>query len=416
MLSTEVKVFRSHPHNMRVLLLSNFIYSFVFPILDLFVSEYVMRNSNEPRLVMAYNMAMFTGIPFAFLINGYALRVIPTKVLFSAGMILTAIMMAALMSCSVLNIFSICAIGFMMGLAVGTYWSNRDFLALSSTEDSNRNYYYSLESFFGTTSGLVVPISAGWFIYWVVTYRWFGGTRDFAYDALTGLVFVLSCVAAIMVWQGNFTNPKPTRFVYWRFDPLWYQALGMSLFRGLAHGFTTVAPIILVARLMHGEEAILGTLQTIGMIGAAIGMYVIARIARPEHRLRILSAGLILYMAATITHAILFDVVGVIIFFFLQLLCRPLIETVVCQTLFRAIDVLEKKENRNSFAYIFNNEFGLFSGRLFGGLLFIVVDTYNETLALRYVLLVISSLQIALYFFCKHILTQCAEMEEKKAE
>lgn len=415
MLSSEIKVFMSHPRNMRVLLISNFIYAFVFPILDLFVSAYVMRNSNEPRLVMSYNMALFAGIPFAFFINGYLLRLIPTRYLFSAGVIMTAFSMAGLMALPELNIYTISIIGFIMGISVGTYWSNRDFLALSSTKDSNRNYYYSLESFFGTMCGLIVPISAGKFIGAVTKYNWFEGNINTAYYILTGVVFILSCIASYMVSHGDFSNPKPTRFVYWKFHPLWYQVLGMSLFRGLAHGFSTVAPIILVARLIHGQEEWLGYLQSGGTLVAAIGMYFIARVATAEDRLKILTAGLVLYMAATITHAVLFSALGVILYTLLQLLCRPLIETVVCQTQFRAIDVLEKKENRNSFAYIFNNEFGLFAGRFSGGLLFVIVATYNETLALRYVLLAISCLQIAIYFFCKHILSQCklieAEME-----
>lgn len=160
-LQSEVNAFLDHPRNMRILLIANFAYAFVFPILDLFVSAYVMRNSNDPELVMSYQMALFTGIPFAFYINGYLLRIVPTRFLFSAGMILTSITMATLMCLPTLNIVTIGVTGFFMGLSVGTYWSNRDFLAISSTEDTNRNYYYSLESFFGTLSGLVVPISVG---------------------------------------------------------------------------------------------------------------------------------------------------------------------------------------------------------------------------------------------------------------
>ncbi len=408
----EVDVFLSHPRNMRVLLISNFVYAFVFPILDLFVTAYVMRNSNDTRLVMGYQMALYAGIPFAFFLNGYLLRLIPTRYLFSAGMILTSITMAALMSLPQLNVVTIGITGFLMGMCVGTYWSNRDFLALSSTEDSNRNYYYSLESFFGTLCGLIVPASVGWFIHEATTLQWFGPNQYFSYYILTAFVFALSCAASFFVCQGDFANPRPTRFVYWNFHRLWYPVLGMSLLRGLANGFSTAAPIILVARLMHGEEAVLGTMQSMGMFVAAVGMYIIARVAKPEHRLKILTVGLVLYMAATVTHAILFSAVGVVIYFFLQLLCRPLIETVVCQTVFRAIDTLEKIENRNSFTYIFNNEFGLLAGRLFGGFLFIAVAYYDETIALRYVLLAISTMQIGIYFCCKHINEECAVLNK----
>ena len=34
-----------------------------------------------------------------------------------------------------------------MGLATGLFWANRGFLALTATNDSNRNYYYGVENF-----------------------------------------------------------------------------------------------------------------------------------------------------------------------------------------------------------------------------------------------------------------------------
>ena len=51
-----------------------------------------------------------------------------------------------------------------MGLSYGFFWANRDFLALNSTDDGNRNYYYGLESFFNTVAGVVVPGMIGAFL------------------------------------------------------------------------------------------------------------------------------------------------------------------------------------------------------------------------------------------------------------
>ena len=44
-----------------------------------------------------------------------------------------------------------------MGMSFGLFWANRDFLALSTTNDDNRNYYYGLETFFYTNTYVVVP-------------------------------------------------------------------------------------------------------------------------------------------------------------------------------------------------------------------------------------------------------------------
>ena len=105
-----------------------------------------------------------------------------------------------------------------MGMSFGLYWSNRDFLALSSTNDSNRNYYYGLENFFATNLNIAVPLAVGAFI------ARFGGEDaarvGFAYQIVTGVVFVLTFLASVIVHQGRFENPPDTQFVYFRYHRL----------------------------------------------------------------------------------------------------------------------------------------------------------------------------------------------------
>ena len=70
----EYRHFLSYPHDMRVLLLTNLIYAFVLPVIDVFVGAYVMRNSQDVKMVVIYQLAVYTGIPFTFLINGFLLK------------------------------------------------------------------------------------------------------------------------------------------------------------------------------------------------------------------------------------------------------------------------------------------------------------------------------------------------------
>jgi YQGE family putative transporter len=120
-------------------------------VIDVFVGAYVMRNSQDVRMVVMYQLAVYAGIPFTFLINGYLLKHIAIKRLYSAGMLLSGISMAVMMSLGKLEMTGVGVAGLMMGMSFGLFWANRDFLALSTTNDSNRNYYYGLETFFTRT-------------------------------------------------------------------------------------------------------------------------------------------------------------------------------------------------------------------------------------------------------------------------
>jgi hypothetical protein len=90
-----------------------------------------------------------------FLVNGWLLQLVSVKRLYSVGMLLSGVSMVVMMSLNELSLVGLGVAGLLMGMSFGLYWSNRDYLALSSTSDDNRNYYYGLETFFATNIGTV---------------------------------------------------------------------------------------------------------------------------------------------------------------------------------------------------------------------------------------------------------------------
>lgn len=413
----ELKVFFSYPRNMRVLLTTNFIYAFVLPVLYFFISMYVMRNTSDVRMVMSFQMANYTGLLITFFVNGYLLRIIPVKYLYSAGMMISGISMSVMISLKELDVYGVAIAGGLMGVSFGLFWANRDFLALASTTNENRNYYYGLENFLATICSLIVPIMVGWFIAGSQLYGWFGGDRNHAYFFVTIAVLVLATLASLIVCQGKFQDPEPTSFLYFRYHPLWYKVLLMEVLRGLGQGFIVTAPAMLVIKLAGGQEGTLGIIQTTGNILTAFAFYAIARMTKPEHRIWILFIGLAAYALGTVCNALFFNTTGLIIFMTCQLLASPFIECAFSPVLMLVIDILSKKEKRNKFAYLFNNEFALFGGRIFGGGLFIVVATYiSDIFALRYTLMIVGILQFFSYFLCKQVLAICTKLDAEMTE
>ncbi len=172
---TEYAVFRAMPWNMRVLLVTNMIYAFVLPVIEIFVGAYIMRNSNDPKIVALYQLTVYTGIPLTFLINGYLLNRIKVSNLYSFGMLLSGISMLIMMSFGKLSFAGVGIAGILMGCSFGFFWANRDFLALSTTNDENRNYYYGLETFFYTMTAIIVPFVIGSYLFFSAKKGWFGG-------------------------------------------------------------------------------------------------------------------------------------------------------------------------------------------------------------------------------------------------
>ena len=400
-LKQEVIHFRSQPHNFRILVMTNLVYAFVLPVIDIFVAAYVMRSSNDPNKVVIYQLTIYTGIPLTFLLNGFLLRHFNIRKLYSAGMMLSAVSMMIMMSLESLSVVGIGVAGLTMGLSFGFYWSNRDYLALAITNDGNRNYYYGLETFFYTIIAVVIPVTIGWFIE-----GWGGGTNVHgAYLVITGLVFLVTIIASVVCFRGTFTNPEQKQYVFFKFHPLWYKLLSLAMLKGLAQGFLVTAPAMLIMLLL-GKEGALGSAQSIGAVIAAVVMYILGRLSKPGDRLKIFAAGLGLFALGAIVNGMLFNSTGVVIFILLLLIAKPLMDLAYFPIQFKVIDIVSRIEKRGEFAYILNHEAGLYTGRFLGAGTFLVLAYFVSTeAALRYAIIIIGLLQLCSLFVAKRIIS-----------
>ena len=421
-LLSEIRHFNNQPHNFRILVLTNLVYAFVLPVIDIFVAAYVMRSSNDPNKVVIYQLTIYTGIPLTFLLNGWLLRHFNIRNLYSAGMMLSGVSMIIMMSLKSLNIMGIAMAGLTMGLSFGFYWANRDYLALAITNDKNRNYYYGLETFFYTIIAVIIPITIGWFIE-----SYGAGGEDAsvksAYRIITGAVFIITIIASVVCFRGNFTNPTEKKYVYFKFHPLWNRLLILAGLKGLAQGFLVTAPAMLIMLLL-GKEGALGTAQSIGAILAAFIMYLVGRLSTPKDRIKIFATGLSLFAIGAIFNGALFNATGVVIFILLLLIAKPLMDLAYFPIQFRVIDIVSKIEKRSEFAYILNHEAGLYAGRFLGAGTFLALAYLVSTeVALRYAIVIIALVQLSSVWVAKGIIKKGNQLspedepdEEEKIE
>jgi YQGE family putative transporter len=307
---------------------------------------------------------------------------------------LSGMAMMLMMQLSILTPIGVATSGFTMGLATGLFWANRGFLALATTNNSNRNYYYGVEMFVASLAAVVVPALIGWFISGTNLYGWLGGVANRAYHIIAIVVFGLTILAAGILERGTFRNPKRAPFVFFRFHPLWRRMLELALLKGLAQGYIVTAPAMLIM-LLVGQEGTLGATQAIGGVFSAVLMYMAGRIAAPQHRIIVFAAGLLLFFLGAVVNTLLFNAVGVLVFIGCLLLAKPLLDLAYYPIQLQVVDVVSRLEGRNEYAYIFNHEFGLFLGRCLGcGLFLGIAYLWSGIAALKYALPVIALLQL----------------------
>lgn len=406
--------FKDFSKNTKILILTNFIYAFVMPVIDIFVASYIMRNSNDPSRVMLYQLAIYTGIPITFAINGWLFTKVNVKKLFSLGMLLSGVSMVFMMSLKEISYIGLVGAGLIMGMSFGLYCSNRDYLVLATTTDKTRNFYYGLNTFFYTLTAVIVPVIIGWYL--------INGSENTSnesinkgYKAVTGVVFLFTIIASIVFHFGDFKKSKSEKFFYIKFHKLWSKMLQMAFLKGLTQGIIVTAPAILMMKFFQSEGA-LGAAQSVGAVIAALIMLFVGKFSKPKHRLVIYSIGLILFFLASFFNSLMFNSLGTIIFIFLLLIARPILDISYFPIQFKVIDLLSKLENKNEFSYILNHEFGLYSGRLAGiSLFFGFVYFQNTDDALRYALLIIGVIQLFSIVIAKQLLKQQSKLENPRA-
>lgn len=406
----EYRHFLSYPRDMRVLLITNLVYGLVMPVIEMFIGAYVMRKSDDVKMVVIYQLAVYTGIPFTFLVNGWLLQLVSVKRLYSVGMLLSGVSMVVMMSLTELSLLGLGVAGLLMGMSFGLYWANRDYLALSSTSDSNRNYYYGLETFFATNVGIVVPFAVGAFIGWYGGEV--GGQVSRAYQLVTAVVFLITIAASVIVHRGQFKNPPPTQFLYFRFHWIWNRMQLLAILKGLAQGYIVTAPAMLI--MTHvGKEGSLGTILSVGSVLSAILLYILGRTTKPKHRIYLFAVGLSLFALGALANGILFNKLGVLLFMVLLVLGRPLADIAYFTIQLLVIDTVSAIEKRNQYAYIFVQEFGFYIGRFTGCGLFILLATQvSNTFALRFALLIVAGLQLLSVLVARRILIGCADADQ----
>ncbi|HSN48806.1 MAG TPA: hypothetical protein VLR29_08600, partial [Flavobacterium sp.] len=322
--------------------------------------------------------------------------------LYSAGMMLSGVSMIIMMSLKTLDLTGIGMAGITMGLSFGLYWANRDYLALAITNDKNRNYYYGLETFIYTIIAIAIPATIGWFI----QSKSGEAEKHTAYLIITGIVFLITITASIVCFRGNFENPTQKKYIFFKFHPLWYKLLSLATFKGLAQGFLVTAPAMLIFKLL-GEEGALGKAQSIGAVLAAIIIYLLGRFSKPSDRLKIFTAGLVLFALGACLNGFLYNKVGVIVFLLLLLIAKPLMDLAYFPIQLKVIDIVSHIEKRGEFTYILNHEAGLYLGRLLGAGTFLVLYyTISEDFALRYAIGIIALLQLFSIYISKKIIAE----------
>lgn len=401
----EIKFFLSQPKNIKTLLVTNLLFAMVLPVVEIFAGAYIMRNTGAASMVVVYQLCMYIGVVLSAVINGLLLRKFSVKLLYSFGIMFAAVALMVMMFIRSVNVTMICGTGLFLGLTTGFFWTNRYLLTLYSTNDDNRNYFFGFESFFFSFWNIVIPLVVGVLLANIDGKEMLGHVMNIqnGYQIVTVCALVISVLACVALSRGDFRQPADGKFFHLHYHRLWNEMLSLASLKGMVQGFLVTAPSILILKFIGGEGE-LGLIQGIGGALTAVIVYVLGRVAKPQHRMAIFGTGLFVFFAGTLANCILFSATGAYIFIICKIFFQPVHDLAYYPTMMKTIDTVSAIEKRDGYTYILSHEIGLFIGRAFGMVLFIVIaKLFTEDAALRYALVIVGGLQLVSLPLAKHI-------------
>ena len=363
----------------------NLIYHLAFPFIIVFGSAFVLRvTGGNNALAIIYNWGFFFGLIIGYLFNGQLMKLgFNIRPLFVIGMMLSVVPLSILMFFGREAGYGVILYGIAMGVGNGIYWSCRNYLTMLVTTDANRNFFASIEQFIIIFFNALIPLLFGTFI---LGNNASEGAKLGAYRYTSVVVVFITLIAAWMIVKSNFRNPVITRFIYLKLGSIWNIQRFLSFFVGsVESGFMVLMTLLILN--VAGDESVLGKIEFSTALVSILSIYIVGRVSRPQHRSRIMLAGatsLVIggtVLAFTITSKeMLFgfatlSFLGVVLMKICQVVADPMIHSSFRATYLTSIEQSSLIERKDSYSFVMDNEYFMNGGRVFGGLVFLILAT-----------------------------------------
>lgn len=388
----ELNHFKKLNSSAQKLMISTFFYYLASPLLFIFINTFIWRKTSSFAAVGAYTFGYFFTIPLFFFLNAFLLKKFQMKHLFMVGLVGQGVVASLAFFLDKIDFVTIFGIGLLLGIPMGLYWANRNFITLEVTHDEERNYFASLETAILTLCNLVVPIFLGWTIVLGDHFHIYTVTEAYQFSIM--VVIILLVIAGWVFQSAEIKNPVIQRVMIKKSSRSWMIARATEFFYGFFDRFANVLPPLIVVTLM-GNEATLGTIQSALALVIAVVVYLVGRKAETHHRLLILIISMAIFGVGSLVYSFSNSFFSALFFLAILAMTDNLSYPALNSFQMKVIDDEENGDAANNYAYVVDREVFLNLGRMAGMLIFFgLISVFSQEKALHYLPLIVTVTQI----------------------
>lgn len=358
------------PRDQKRLLFSFFLFSFAAPMIGLFSNTYLWRQSEDPIVLVLFNLGFFFGLSIGFFFNGLMLKRHSPKLLYGFGASVQGIVPILLVLLGTQAAGFSLPLGIFLGIAGGFYWGNRNLLTSALTVGPKRFKFISLETTLSLTASILSPMIIGWFLSFGIIFQLY--SERFAYAVTAVIALILLILSGGITARIKQSFPRVKKLFLSNPTSEWRQMRRLDFFNGFTHSIDASLTIIILL-IFLGEEGTIGSIVSATAILAAVGMYLVGKRADHKDHFGILSVWVFLTSIGKIFFISLFSIVGVLVQQTFNGLTRSFRWASMAAVMYESIDIQNPKQGQQErYAFLMDREFYLNTGRVFGLILFIV--------------------------------------------
>lgn len=277
------------------------IYILATVVTPTFVNTLLMRIAGNQNIALQYNMVHYVFIALSMLIAAKMLHHVRRKTVIVVGIVLSMTVYGIVLFFmdTVDSLYALVAA--VHGVATGLYWITYSDALLQYSTDDNRDAAINFVGIFSGFISLVLPLISGFLIGAMSEAT---GNSYAGYYVLFGICGLMAFLAAWLALRlvPEEVDHKKTQFLHvvklTYTKKVWFFSLHMDFFRGLRDGAFSFFLNVLLFSIIS-SEVLVGVNTFMAGAVSMLSCGVAARIARPNNRLKLMTASVTALFAVT---------------------------------------------------------------------------------------------------------------------
>lgn len=353
-LKREFSIFKNLGRDTYLLILSNFSQAIAGSLIFIFANAYMFTRTEDLRAVGVFNLGFFITMIMGFFANAFLLKKFSVRTIFAPSLVMQGASILALLFITNLTLYSIFSVGLIYGFFLGLYWANRNFIFTVLTTDNNRDYIMGLNSFVASLSGVVLPVTAGWFIVWAESRVGFGS--DLAYKIIVLFGVSILFLGSLLLMFIDFPEPKIKKiFLSKKPSKDWILFRWFAFLVSAQFVAKLTLPEVLTLSYI-GNEGALGTIMSFLSLMVGIVMYFVGRKMKKDDRWKVLLLGHIPLFLIAVVLLFSFSPTAVIIYLMATSLANTVFWFIYFSIFAKLLEMQGDGKLENNYAYILDHE------------------------------------------------------------